>query len=123
MLSDWLARTPLEVLAQNFGLSVDELKNIPQKYPYILESSVPPPAFGQGQEVANPNGDTKLPYVFHIDQQDKQMAPGGGGWVKIQDAATNFPISTDLASALVFVEPKGMRELHWHVNDGGSSSL
>ena len=43
MLSDWLARTPLEVVAQNFGVNVSLLNGIPQKDPYILDSSVPPP--------------------------------------------------------------------------------
>ena len=118
MLSDWLARTPMEIVAQNLGLTPDDLKNVPQKFPYIFPSTVPPPGFGQGVEVSNPNGNTKLPFVFHLDKQEKQMAPGGGGWVKVQDSVTNFPISKEMASALVFVEPNGMREMHWHIDDG-----
>lgn len=121
MLSDWLAHTPLEVVAQNLGVNTSVLSGIPQKDPYILESTVPPPQFGHSgdQAVSDPNGNVPSPYVFHLDQQEKKVAPGGGGWVKIQDSATNFPISTLLASALVFVEPNGLRELHWHTNDGG----
>ncbi|EIW56396.1 Bicupin oxalate decarboxylase/oxidase [Trametes versicolor FP-101664 SS1] len=119
MLSDWLAHTPLEVVAQNLGVNTSVLSGIPQKDPYILESTVPPPQFGHSgdQAVSDPNGNVPSPYVFHLDQQEKKVAPGGGGWVKIQDSATNFPISTLLASALVFVEPNGLRELHWHTND------
>lgn len=123
MLSDWLIHTPVSIVAQNLGLSVEQLKNVPAKFPYILESTVPPPGFGQGKEVANPNGNTKLPYVFRLSEQEKLMAPGGGGWMKIQDAKTNFPISIDLASALVFVEPNGMREMHWHTGDGAWISV
>ncbi|RDX41584.1 Bicupin oxalate decarboxylase/oxidase [Lentinus brumalis] len=117
MLSDWLAHTPLEIVAQNFGVNVSELGGIPQKDPYILKSTVEPPPFGHASEqaVADPQGDVPSPYVFHLDQQKKTNAPGG--WVKIQDSVTNFPVSKQLASALVFVEPNGLRELHWHIND------
>ncbi|KAI0651084.1 Bicupin oxalate decarboxylase/oxidase [Trametes meyenii] len=119
MLSDWLAHTPLEVVAQNLGVNTSVLANIPQKDPYILQSTVPPPPLGHAadQEVADPAGHVPSPYVFHLDQQEKTVAPGGGGWVKIQDSVTNFPVSKLLASALVVVEPNGLRELHWHVND------
>ncbi|KAI0742956.1 Bicupin oxalate decarboxylase/oxidase [Daedaleopsis nitida] len=117
MLSDWLAHTPLEIVAQNFGVGVDVLSGIPQKDPYILKSTVAPPPLGHASEqaVSDPNGDVPSPFVFHIADQPKKEAPGG--WVKIQDSATNFPVSKQLASALVFVEPNGLRELHWHTAD------
>jgi oxalate decarboxylase len=38
-----------------------------------------------------------------------------GGRVRITDA-TNFPVSQNIAAALVEVEPGGLRELHWHPN-------
>lgn len=118
MLSDWLAHTPLEIVAQNFGVNVSELGGIPQRDPYILKSTVQPPPFGHAaqQAVSDPQGNVPSPYVFHLDQQEKTNAPGG--WVKVQDSATNFPVSKLLASALVFIEPNGLRELHWHINDG-----
>ncbi|EMD34942.1 hypothetical protein CERSUDRAFT_116466 [Gelatoporia subvermispora B] len=119
MLSDWLARTPLDIVSQNFGVNISMLQNIPQQDPYILPSKVPPPQLGKadGEAVEDPNGQVPMPYVFHLDEQPKQEAPGGGGWIKIQDSATNFPVSRLLASALVYVEPNGMRELHWHLYD------
>ncbi|TBU31031.1 Bicupin oxalate decarboxylase/oxidase [Dichomitus squalens] len=119
MLSDWLARTPLEVVAQNFGVNVSLLGGIPQKDPYVFDSTVAPPPFGHASEqaVKDPNGQVPSPYVFHLSDQERKSAPGGGGWVKIQDSVTNFPVSTLLASALVFVEPNGLRELHWHTSD------
>lgn len=119
MLSDWLAHTPLEVVAKNLGLDASVLSQIPQKDPYIYESTVAPPPLGHADEeaVVSPQGKT-AEYVFQLSKQEKNVAAGGGGWVKIQDSVTNFPISKQLASALVFVEPNGMRELHWH-NDAG----
>lgn len=119
MLSDWLAHTPLSVVAQNLGVDASMLGGIPQKDPYIYEASVPPPPLGEASKeaVESPQGTIPAQYVFELGKQERQMAPGGGGWVKIQDSATNFPVSTLLASALVFVEPNGLRELHWHTND------
>ena len=120
MLSDWLAHTPLEIVAQNFGVGVDLLGGIPQRDPYVFPSTKEPPPFGHGDEAAidSPAGEVPNPFVFRISEQEKTEAPGG--WIKIQDAATNFPVSKQLASALVFVEPNGLRELHWHINDGES---
>jgi oxalate decarboxylase len=120
MLSDWLAHTPLQVVSQNLGLNYSELNRIPQKDPYILQSTVPPPqeGYANAQAKNGPSGQVPNPYVFSLSQQQKTIAPGGGGWIKIQDSATNFPVSTLFASALVYVEPNGLRELHWHTNDG-----
>ena len=42
-----------------------------------------------------------------------------GGWVKVQDSKTNFKESW-AAIACVYVEPNGLRELHWHCEDGMS---
>ncbi|KAF9456907.1 RmlC-like cupin domain-containing protein [Collybia nuda] len=118
MLSDWLAHTPLEIVAQNLGLNVSELGGIPQKDPYIIQATVPPPPLGQGDSSApvSPEGTVPNPFVFRISEQEKTVAKGGGGWVKIQDS-TNFKVSKEVASALVFIEPNGLRELHWHTKD------
>ncbi len=120
MISDWLARTPLGVVAKNLGVDAALLGGIPQKDPYIYRASVPPPETAAEEAVRSPAGTIPTPYVFDITTQKKTVAPGGGGWVKVQDSATNFPVATELASALVFVEPNGMRELHWHNADGAS---
>ncbi len=46
-------------------------------------------------------------------QQPPTQSPGGN--VRIADTR-NFTISTDVAAALVEVNPGHMRELHWHPN-------
>ena len=43
------------------------------------------------------------------------QAESEGGWVIVADL-TVFPVSADMAGALVRLEPGGMRQLHWHVN-------
>ncbi|GJE89104.1 bicupin oxalate decarboxylase/oxidase [Phanerochaete sordida] len=121
MLSDWFARTPLEIVAKNLGLnSTAVLGRIPQVDPYILPSTKAPPPLGHAdaEAVRSPQGSiAPSHYVFRLAQQNATVAPGGGGWLKVQDSVTNFPVSKDIASALVFVEPNGLREMHWHNND------
>jgi hypothetical protein len=43
-VTDWIAHTPPEVLAKNFGLPVEVFKNIPLHNPWIYQSnrSAPP---------------------------------------------------------------------------------
>jgi hypothetical protein len=119
MLSDWLVHTPIEIVAQNLGLSISDLKKLPSPDPYIFKSTVPPPQEGHADEQAkeSPNGNVPNPYVFSLSQQEKVEAPGG--WVKIQDSTRNFEASW-AATAYVYVEPNGLRELHWHSQDGMS---
>ncbi|KAF9782135.1 Bicupin oxalate decarboxylase/oxidase [Thelephora terrestris] len=116
MLSDWLVHTPIEIVAQNLGLSISDLKKLPSPDPYIFKSTVPPPQEGHADEQAkeSPNGNVPNPYVFSLSQQEKVEAPGG--WVKIQDSTRNFEASW-AATAYVYVEPNGLRELHWHSQD------
>lgn len=117
MLSDWLVHTPPEIVAENLGLSISDLQNIPTPDPFIFKSTVPPPQEGHADEQAkeSPNGNVPNPFVFSLSQQEKDVAPGG--WAKIQDSATNFK-ATWAATAYVYLEPNGLRELHWHREDG-----
>ena len=116
MLSDWLVHTPREIVAQNLGLSISDLQNIPTVDPYIFRSTVPPPQEGEASEQAkvSPDGTVPNPYVFSLSKQEKDVAPGG--WTKIQDS-TNFNVAW-AATAYVYVEPNGLRELHWHRDEG-----
>ena len=117
MLSDWLVHTPPEIVAQNLGLKVSDLRNIPTEDPFIFKSTVPPPQEGHANEQAkkSPYGTIPNPYVFSLSKQEKEVSPGG--WIKIQDATRNFKESW-LASAYAYVEPNGLRELHWHRDEG-----
>jgi len=117
MLSDWLVHTPLEIVAQNLGLNISDLQNLPTQDPFIFRSTVPPPQEGHADEQAkvSPDGTVPNPFVFNMSQQEKVVGPGG--WVKVQDSVTNFQPSF-AATAYVYVEPNGLRELHWHRDDG-----
>lgn len=110
LLTDWLAHTPREVLAKNFGVPEESFANIPKKELYIFPSDAPPPL--AKDKIA---GNGPVPFTFShrmMAQKPLQMKHGN---VRITDSS-NFPISKTIAAGLVEIEPGGMRELHWHTN-------
>ncbi|MCY9057300.1 oxalate decarboxylase [Bacillus inaquosorum] len=110
-LTDWLAHTPKEVIAANFGVTKEEIANLPGKEKYIFENQIP----GNLKDdiVEGPNGEVPYPFTYRLLEQEPIESEGGK--VYIADS-TNFTVSKTIASALVTVEPGAMRELHWHPN-------
>ncbi|MGA4835248.1 oxalate decarboxylase family bicupin [Bacillus velezensis] len=111
-VTDWLAHTPLDVIANNFGVSEKDLAGLPRKEKYIFEKPVP----GKLKDdiVEGPNGEVPYPFTYRL-LDEGPTAETEGGKVYIADS-TNFKVSKTIASALVVVEPGAMRELHWHPN-------
>ncbi|KAJ6263892.1 oxalate decarboxylase [Drechslerella dactyloides] len=111
---DWLVHAPPEVLGKNFGVNATEVfKNPPASNPYIknanVSSTLTPPK--------SPSGELKdkSSYVYKLSDVGFKSVPGGAGTLNIIDSR-NFPISTTIAATVVRVEPKGLREFHWHPN-------
>jgi oxalate decarboxylase len=103
LLCDWLAHTPRDVVAQNFGVDEAALGALPDGERYIFPAPVPAP-------VAPQRGPG---FAHRLGERPPVEAPGGR--VRIADAGS-FPVSRTIAAALVEVEPGGLRELHWHPN-------
>ncbi|MEC1652733.1 oxalate decarboxylase [Bacillus vallismortis] len=110
-LTDWLAHTPKEVIAANFGVTQEEISNLPGKEKYIFEEPVPGSL--KDDIVNGPNGEAPYPFTYRLLEQ--KPIESEGGKVYIADS-TNFKVSKTIASALVTVEPGAIRELHWHPN-------
>ncbi|QRZ92197.1 oxalate decarboxylase [Bacillus sp. LJBS06] len=110
-LTDWLAHTPKEVIAANFGVKKEEIANLPGKEKYIFENQLPGSL--KDDIVEGPNGEVPYPFTYRLLEQEPIESEGGN--VYIADS-TNFKVSKTIASALVTVEPGAMRELHWHPN-------
>lgn len=102
LLTDWLAHTPKEVLAKNFGVSKEVFNNIPKHELYIFQAPVP-----------GPLSRTPKTFSFHLLDEKPIKTKGGRAWIA---DSTNFHASKTIAAALVEIEPGGMRELHWHPN-------
>lgn len=111
-ISDWFSRTPKDVLSANFGVPISAFNNIPKEQVYIYQDKVPGPI--DSQKVQSPYGTIPLSFKHQLLAQTPIKTPGGS--VRIVDS-TNFPISKNIAAALVEIEPGGMRELHWHPNN------
>jgi oxalate decarboxylase len=114
MLTDWIAHTPPEVLAANFGVPADAFKNIPLEQLWIFQGKDPGPLAADERAVRSANGAPAHPFIFSLSD----LAPTRqtkGGFVQIADSR-NFNVSKTVAAALVTVKPGGMRELHWHPN-------
>lgn len=114
-VDDWLVHIPPDVLLKNFGLNsssaADTFANVPKPDPFIgpgnVSTTVPPSPNGQLSGAGS--------YVYFLSQKNKTEVPGGGGTLDIVDSR-NFPIAKTIASAIVTLKPKGLRELHWHPN-------
>ncbi|KAF1990923.1 thermophilic glucose-6-phosphate isomerase [Aulographum hederae CBS 113979] len=111
MVDDWLAHTPKEVVAKNFGVDPSVFDALPTVDPYILNSTVTTDTVtgGGGHLVGNSS------YVYHTFSHPSLPVPGHGGTFRIIDSR-NFPVSKTIAATYVTLEPKGLRELHWHPN-------
>jgi oxalate decarboxylase len=114
LVTDWVAHTPPEVLAKNFGVPADTFKNIPLQNRWIFQGDIPGPLEADQAAAKAAAGDPPFPFVFALSDM-KPNRETAGGKVQIADS-TNFNVSTTVAAALVTVKPGGMRELHWHPN-------
>jgi len=110
LITDWLAHTPRDILAKNFGLPENAFDGIPEKELYIFPGPKPGPLADDKLGGAGP-----VPKAFSHKMLAQEPIRTKGGTVRITDSS-NFPASITIAAALVEIEPGGMRELHWHPN-------
>jgi oxalate decarboxylase len=110
-IAELFAHTDRDVLARNLAVDVKALEHIPKQELFIFQAEPPPPL--EHDAVADPLGAVPQNMVFKLMAQSPTTSPGGS--VRIADTR-NFPISTDVAAALVEVKPGHMREIHWHPN-------
>ncbi len=109
-LTDWLAHTPREVLARNFGVPEQAFAGIPAKELFIFQAKVPGPLAADKVAGAGP-----MTVSFSHRLLAQKPIRTKGGTARIVDSTT-FPAATTIAAAFVEVEPGGMREIHWHPN-------
>lgn len=111
LLTDWLAHTPPDVLAKNFGLPQEALRTIPLHDLWIFPGAEPG-ALAEDRAAARVI-EGAAAVVFRLSRSEP-VHRNSGGTIQLADSR-NFPATT-IASALVTVNPGGMRELHWHPN-------
>jgi oxalate decarboxylase len=112
LVTDWIAHTPPDALAKNFGVSKETFANIPLNNLWIFQGAEPGD-LAADRAAAGVQPDTE-PVVFRLSRS-KPIKENSGGRIQLADS-TNFTISKTIASAMVTIEPGGMREMHWHPN-------
>jgi oxalate decarboxylase len=115
LVTDWIAHTPPDVLAKNFGVPAEAFKNIPLHNRWIYQTNTPaPPVAAVEAQMAAVAGKPPNPFVFRLGD----MAPTRetkSGTVRIADS-NNFLVSKTVAASMVTIKPGGLREMHWHPN-------
>ncbi|KAF9882180.1 hypothetical protein CkaCkLH20_00216 [Colletotrichum karsti] len=109
---DWLAHTPRDVLAKNFGVDRSVFDKLPATNPYIFNGTVATQNVTGG---ANGYLSGNSSFVYRTLEHPAEVVPGNGGEFRKIDS-TNFPISKTIAATFVTLKPGGLRELHWHPN-------
>ena len=109
LITDWVAHTPRDVLAKNFGVPEAMFDKVPQKELYIFNARMPGDLASDLRQTDQP----LVPEPFNYALLDQTPIRTRGGTVRIADSS-NFKASRTIAAALVELEPGGLRELHWH---------
>ena len=114
LLTDWMAHTPHDVLAANFGVDQQAMQKMVRREKFIFQAPVPGPLADDLKATAGTLGLSKQEFAFYMGQFPVTKRTRGGE-VRIVDSS-KFKVSTTMAAAIVTVHPGGIRELHWHPN-------
>lgn len=114
-VTDFVSSMPPEIVAQNLGLTLDEVAALPQKEAYFAKGIIPDEM--STAAAARPNeSDIELTNMhrYPLHAQQPRIIPGGG----LQRLVTSkeFPISRTMAGSIIELQPGALREMHWHPN-------
>src|SRR5258707_6961924 len=113
LLSDAMAHLPPEVLAKNFSVSQQSLKDLPKQELFICQPEVPGSLEADQKAAGGALERSPVDFAFRTMEMPPTKVTKGGE-VRIVDSS-KFKVSTT-AMAMVTVRPGGLRELHWHPN-------
>lgn len=111
-ITDFIASVPKEVVAQNLGLTLDEVDQLPKKEVYFALGEIP-----DGHSAIATAASEVMRTTTHrypLKAQHAKRIPGGG--VQYVVTVEEFPISTTMAGSVIELEPGALREMHWHPN-------
>jgi oxalate decarboxylase len=113
LVTDWIAHTPPEVLALNFGVPAETFKSIPLHDLWIFQGKEPGP-LAADQAAVRSGGVPPNPFTFSLGGVTPLRSNRSGN-VRVADSRT-FKVSTTIAAALETIKPGAIREMHWHPN-------
>jgi oxalate decarboxylase len=114
LLSDSMSHLPAEVLAKNFGVADQALRNLPRQELFIFQTAVPGPLEADQRVAAGRLGKSSSDFAFRTMEMPPTVRTKSGE-VRIVDSS-KFRVATTVAMAMVTLRPGGLRELHWHPN-------
>ena len=114
LLSDWMAHTPRDVVAKNFGVGQSALAKMPEKELFIFQAEMPGSLEDDKRIAAGALGASPIDFAFRTTQSAPSKRVKNGE-ARVIDSSS-FKIAQGIAAAVVTVKPGGMRELHWHPN-------
>ena len=110
-ITDWISRTPPDVLQKNFGMPAQTFANFPKREVYIVKGPVPPPL--PAEPAAGSLNSGTLTHRYRLLAE--KPASFAGGTMRLV-SEREFPISTTMTGALLRIKAGSLRELHWHPN-------
>ena len=115
LLSETIAHTPQNVLAKNLCLDKDAIAKIVRKESlYIFPADLPLSLAQDKAAIGGRRVESPFKYTFRMEAMEPTRKTDGGE-VRIVDSR-NFPVSKNIAAALITLKPGALRELHWHPN-------
>ncbi|EHQ24888.1 cupin domain-containing protein [Mucilaginibacter paludis] len=111
-ITDFIANTPPEVVAQNFGLTLGEVEQLPHKEAYFALGPNP----DESSTIAFARAEPALTSLhrYPLEAQQPRLIPGGG--TQRVASVKEFPISTSITGSVIELQPGALREMHWHPN-------
>jgi oxalate decarboxylase len=113
LVTDWIAHTPPEVLALNFGIPAETPKSVPLHDLWIFQGKEPGP-LSDDQRAVSSGGMPPNPFTFSLVGATPRRKTSSG--TLLVTDSTTFKVSNTIAAALETIKPGGMREMHWHPN-------
>ena len=107
-ITDWIARTPHNVLARNLNLPESAFGQFPQKELYIGPGKVPPSVEDIRNSELQPS---QSAHKFRLGKMAPRVFEGGEERIVTQN---EFPIQTTMTAVRMDLKPGALRELHWH---------
>jgi oxalate decarboxylase len=115
LLSETIAHTPRNILAKNFGLDKDVITKLSRSDElYIFPASLPLSLAQDKAAIGGQRVESPIKYTFRMEAMTPTRETPGGE-VRVVDSR-NFPVTKNIAAALVTLKPGALRELHWHPN-------
>lgn len=108
-ITDWMAHTPRELLAKNFGVPEADFVGFPKQEVYFARGDRPP--VRPAPPLAGPTSAPPRHKYRLLANPPRTDNNGGKLWLV---DSTRFPISKTITGALFDLEPGALRELHWH---------